>query len=509
MTTLNELALYNSIDAAATLQIHNALLAQHSQSIQSSEGEEWPFQQTYDMTMRLREPLVSMMSTGVRVDKKALALTRDEAAKEIDIKLLELEKLCGHPLNPNSNKQCAQYFYEEKRIPPYRSRKTGNVTTDDKAMSRLVKGTAARPGLPEAKLIQEIRALRKLLGTYLDIVFDEDDRLRCSYNIRGSKYGRLSSTKTIHDTGMNMQNLPEAFLAFLIPDPGMCFLSFDKAGAEWVVVAFLAEDPLMMEVVENGLDPHLRTAYLMFNLPEDLIKEEAKNIGHTTDPLEIEKIREGMGAVMRAMLKSGHFLPRNMSLRQAAKKANHGLNYDEGAKEFAFQNEIVDKDAKRIVDLYHEAYPGIRNKFHRGVKESLRKTRTLENCFGRRIKLLDKWGPDLWKSAYSAIPQSTVVDLVNQGLCSIYEDRSPWMLESEILMQVHDSVMLQTPINPQLPRVTTSCLHHLDPVLSYGLREFHIRTDIKVGMNGRDMVEVRSGEEALSWVEAFTRGQSK
>lgn len=473
---------YNAYDAAVTREIWEPI--QHSMDTGG-------YRQAYSMTMRLLDPLTYMMTRGIRVDMKALEATRRVVDQRIDAAQLELNELCGRPLNPNSPKDCQGYFYIEKGIKPYLNK--GRITTDDKAMQRIARGTAARPGLREARLVQEIRGLRKLRGTYLDIQFDADGRLRCAYNPRGTKFGRLSSSKTIFGTGMNMQNLPEQFQRFLVPDPGYVMLDLDKRQAEWVVVAYLSGDARMIQVIEEGADPHARTASLMFGVSEEVIALEAKAVGHSTDPGEVESARKSLLQGARDELEAAPFLIRNMSLRQAGKKSNHGLNYDEGYRTFALQNEIPEADAKRIVALYHQAYPGIRQ-WHEHIRKQLNRDRTLENCYGRRIKFFDAWGPDLWKAAYSAIPQSTVVDLINEGMAEIYEDRNASMRYIELLMQVHDSIRFQYPLantkpNGRLERTLDTCFDYLNPELEYGGQTFRIATDLKVGFNGADMVE--------------------
>src|SRR5690606_11604294 len=108
-------------------------------------------------------------------------------------------------------------------------------------------------------------------------------RMRCSYNPRGTKFGRLSSSKTIFGTGTNFQNLPQEFKKFLVADPGYCFVEVDKRQAEWVAVAYLTGDANMIEAIEKGMDVHTHTASLMFDADPSIIKYEHKLIGHTTD----------------------------------------------------------------------------------------------------------------------------------------------------------------------------------------------------------------------------------
>lgn len=183
----------------------------------SEELDQLGFRETYEMTVEMFPSLLYMMVTGMPVNPLALAETKDEIKAKIEAKEAELAERADYVFNPGSPKQCYDYFYVHKRIKPYISRKTGSPTTDDTAMSRIIK----RYGLPEARLVQEIRALRKLEGTYLEMKYDPDNRIRCMYNPRGTTTGRLSSSATIFETGGNMQNLHPEFKRFLVANEAL------------------------------------------------------------------------------------------------------------------------------------------------------------------------------------------------------------------------------------------------------------------------------------------------
>lgn len=476
---------YNAKDASVTKECADAFM---------DEVDEQGYRWTYDFTVRLFPPLTYMMTRGILVSMEALESAKKTAEEQIESTQERLNELAGEELNANSPKQLKEYFYIKKGIPPYTkatktpSGRESRITVDDKALQRIARGTATRRGLPEAKLIQEIRGLKKLVGTYLDIEFDRDGRMRCSYNPRGTRYGRLSSSKTIFGTGTNMQNLPEEFKGFLIADPGCIFWELDKAGAEWVVVAYTSGDARMIKCCEEGLDPHVYTAQHMYEAPPDLVVAENKVIGHTTDPDIISELRRKH---FPKGFDTGRPLPRTMSMRQAGKKSNHGLNYDETFRMFALINEILESEAKDIIRFYGETYPGVKRN-HERIKEDLRRDRTLYNCFGRKVKFLERWGPDLWKSAYSMEPQSTVGDLVNLGICETYEDPHEDLSDTEVLAQVHDSCLFQNHDKDyhKLARAIIRTERHFNPTLEAHGREYKIGTDLKIGYDWKNMEEV-------------------
>lgn len=478
---------YSALDSACMMEIHNKFW---------DDLDEQAYERTYQMTLDLFPVLTFMQTRGMKVNHHLLNETKEDVLRSAAEKQAELDELVGHPLNVNSSKACQQYFYVELGMQPILKPKTKQITTDDRAMQRLVRGKAGQPGLRQAKLVQEIRGLQKLYGTYLNISFDEDDRLRGAYNPRGTKFGRLSSGKTIFDTGMNYQNLPQEFKKFLVADDDYVLVEVDKRQAEWVVVAYFANDANMVQAIEKGLDVHAYTASLMFDLPMEVIAYENDIVGHATNGEQIHKLRMDDEVLKKLYTPKW---PRGMSLRQCGKKSNHGLNYDEGYMNFALLNEMEPGEAKKVVAMYHDIYPSIR-KSYEVIKRQLQKDRTLTNCFGRKVRFMGEWGNDLWKSSYSMIPQSTVVDSLNQGMVKVYNDRSITVERNvDILAQVHDSILMQVPLSVAkdqnlfetfIEKVYT----YTSPTLSYNGNEFKIATDAKIGFNWGGKHKVHNAE---------------
>lgn len=195
---------YCGKDSAVALEAWGIL------SEEMTEKDFWP---TYNMTTELYHPLTYMTVRGFRVEHSALEKTKLEVESAIRKRYEELIGIAEWPFNPRSPKQTNQYFYVTKGIKAYLNR-DGNPSTDDKALARIYR----RYNLREAKLVQEIRGLEKLHGTYMEVGFDADGRLRCSWNPRGTWTGRLSSAATVFGTGMNMQNIHPEYKHFLVAD---------------------------------------------------------------------------------------------------------------------------------------------------------------------------------------------------------------------------------------------------------------------------------------------------
>lgn len=287
------------------------------------------------------------------------------------------------------------------------------------------------------------------------------------------------------------------------------FVEFDKAGSEWVITAYCANDARMIEVATGSKSPHVITGSLISGAPEELVQKDDDVIGMLGDPIEINKLRL---AHLPDLLGGDYFIPRTMSIRQAGKKSNHGLNYGMQYRRFAFENEMDDSDAKRIVHLYSSvAYPGLSD-YWEGIRRELQdNNRTLTNCFGEKRRFLDEWGPELWMAAYAYKPQSTNVRMVNGAMVKIY--RNPKLDHWRNGAQVHDSLMYQRPIPNTAAKwraMAGECLlianDYMRPLLTYSGREFHVNTDMKIGWNwGKDVEEngtvIRKGMEKVKLVD--------
>jgi len=469
---MTKLWTYNAKDVAGTAEALDGLLL---------ELEKQDNMATYMRTMALYPALLYMEIRGIHADRGLLRAVKDEISERINVLQERLNELAGEPINPNSPTQLRNYFYIKLGIKPYTNYKTGSISVDVNALKRMCKATSTRPAIEEAKIIMEIRSLRKLKGTYLDIEFDADSRLRCSINPVGTKNGRISTSQTLFGTGTNNQNLPQQFKKFLLADDGNALVELDKTQGEWVIVGFLSGDGNMMNIIGSGEDAHIATGHMAFGVPKDLIKAESKAAGNETDPIKLRAIRkENVPEILK------YNIPSSLTVRQAGKKSNHGLNYDMGYTTFAIQNEVPESDAKTIINAYHEAYPSIRV-WHKWIRDELSKSRTLTNIFGRKRTFYANWGKPMFKDGYAFTPQSSLVDLLNRGIILIYDDKSRYMKPTDYLMQVHDSLLYQWYLADgrfnRLARAVWKQREHLEPTLTWQNRQFIVKTDMKMGLN--------------------------
>ncbi len=455
---------YNAMDAAVLLQIFP------KQRKELYDMGNW---ETYTAQRDLLHPLVYAGDRGMPIDREGMKA----ASKKADIRIQELDAelrtVMGPEVNYNSTQQLIEYFYTQRKIKPYvRRRKSGESTpsVDEKALTRL-----ASHGYEEARMILEIRKLSKMKGTYYEMGVDEDGRLRCSYNPVGTVQARISSSATIWGTGGNLQNLTPDMRAMLKADEGGIYISIDLSQAENRVVAYEALEPKMMSAFEKGLDLHTQTGCFIYGIP---------------------------------------FSECTPEIRADGKVANFGLNYGLGIESFILQYKLDREQGKRIWHRYHEIYPGVKE-WHERIKEELRAgNRVLKNCYGRKRRFLDRWGPDLFEKAYNYKPQSTIATKINEdGIKYVYYNQDLFG-DAEFANSVHDSVWVWCPLRDGVERivqVATQIKTQLERPLSINDHQVVIPADIKIGfsINEETMLEWKSDNRNFSDQQSLTEELSE
>ncbi len=468
--------IYNAKDSAVCIEALPRIL---------SRLEEMNNLDVYQHQKALIGPLTYMQLRGIKMNHKAMKEESNSTGDKIAELTRQLKELTGYDINPASSKQVQAYFYDVKGEKPYINRATSKPSADKDAIKRLSRATSKREGYAEARLLQQISQLAYNKSHYLDVTLDTDNRLRCSFNPVGTKYGRLSSSETIFDTGTNMQNLPEDFRRYLLADDDCMIFNVDLSQAENRIVAYIAPEPNMIKAFQEKIDVHSLTATFF------------------TKDMDVAEIKRQDNEDIKCPLGGGMY-----TWRFWGKKANHGLNYDLGFRSFGLLYEISDKDSQFIVERYHTAYPGVRQ-YHAWVRAALSKTRTLENAFGRKCMFLDRWGDDMFKEAYAFFPQSTVADIINRrGLNYMYYNQDLFR-SVDLLLQIHDSIAFQMNYKKYTWEEQATCLmllkESLEQPLSWRGSTFSIPADTSVGFNLHKKEMEKIKDDDFSSVERLAR----
>jgi DNA polymerase-1 len=459
---------YNGLDCCVT---------QESRVVQECDLREQNLLPQFFDTMELVDPLIRATRRGILIDTKKREEMR--LKNESELKNLQnfLDIAAGSPLNVGSNKQVTGLLYDKLKLPAkykkVKGRSTGNRTADADAIVEL----AGKHKHPVLHAILNIRELRTLDERYFSTRIDSDGRIRCSFDITGTRSYRLSSRASIYGSGTNLQNQPEFIRAYYIADPGKAFVYRDYSQAEVWVVAALGRDEWLLSILQDPTrDIHRETAAVIFGKkPEDVTPAE----------------------------------------RQLGKKSRHALNY--GMQDSRFV-EVVNLDAettgvridlalaRRVQDGFFALHPNHKSVYWRGVEDELRYSRTLVNGFGYKRTFYGRYDDKLVRDAYSWIPQSTIGVLGRKAWVAI--DRAVQPLGGEVLLNVHDSILVQCDVD-KVTQVAAAMESAMAIPFSINGYTLTVPTDCKVGYNWGNMGKDGSNPNGLRDIKKFLASPEK
>lgn len=429
---------YNCLDCVSTWECAN--------EIYRELNEFGTYQFYINHSHRLIKPLMEMQRRGIKIDLPKREAIRDNLERDLKEMQARLNEAVGHELNVLSPKQMKDFLYQELGLPRKYNRNSGNLTADEDAINDLAKKNSS----PIFSLILDIRGTKKLLSTYILAPLDKDGRMRCSYGITGTVTGRLSSRESVYGSGTDLQNIPrgEIVRGIFIPDEGMVFINADLSQAEARAVAYLSGDYQLQSLFENPVgDIHRFNASRCFCKPLKEVTEKE---------------------------------------RQLAKTLVHAANYGTGAKKFSALTGFSEDRSRQLLNQYFALYPGVKV-WHRRVEEQIYKTKMMETPLGRKRMFFGRLGPDLVREAIAYVPQSLVSDILNLGLVEAYRALPP---QWEFLLQVHDSVLAQVPIETPPEHIWKFFKHFFEIGIEVNGKRMKIPVDIKTGPNWGSLKEL-------------------
>jgi len=197
---------------------------------------------------------------------------------------------------------------------------------------------------------------------------------------------------------MSMPNVRKMF----VPDEGMMMGDLDLDSADLRIVVQESNCQGMKDLFREGLKPYLVIAREYFHDP----------------------------SINKA---SPHYY--------TFKKLCHATNYLGKAPTIAGQCGLLVKEVERIQRWYFGMFPEIQKWQEDFVKKCIR-TATVSNAFGYRKKWFDRIEGNTLNEMVAWLPQSSIAVLINK----IYVNVDSNLPRVEVLLQVHDSLTLQYPI---------------------------------------------------------------
>ena len=448
---------YNALDASRTYQIY---------SRQQKELDTTGKRGHYETFVKPLYPLVyDTCSRGIAIDNVYLDKIRSELATILGPIEKEL-KLIGNPLvapkqikkklrdkandtetekafkevieeipqefNPNSDKQIKSVLIGlGYKIPITKGKESVN-------RENLLKLNRKSPSPFIGNLLPYNR-LSKIKSTYASLVLDSDSRLRYFYNIAGTISGRFSASKTSWGTGLNILTIPRGISEFplkvknlFVPDAGKTLVEVDLSQAELRVVAWLANETKLIDLMENNEDVHQYTANRVSEI-------------------------------------SGLICP-----RQLGKRINHASNYGMGAEKFSdsclleADLSISVADARKLLQARSDTFPAI-SVWHRAIEAEIGRTRRLTSPLGRSAFFYGPLNDAMIRQGLSFIPQATVVDTINKAWIEMSKFPG-YNNDFRCIAQVHDALVFE---------VDTKCLDFFMFLLNNALEQPIVINNIK------------------------------
>lgn len=396
---------YNCEDAVRTFEIREV----EEQAI-AALTPAWPkLPSVVAFQHRVQPVITKMMLRGVRSDD----VSRNRMGMALMMRATELQsevnQICGQELNINSPKQMQEFFYDILGVSPVYNRQPNGqrtLTCDDDA---LIKIAGRNPVLrPLVARIQGLRSAGKFLSTYVHMRRDYDGRLRCSYNVAGTKTYRLSSSENAFGSGGNLQNIPEGdddddllvalpnIRTLFLPDEGKTWFDLDGDSADLRIVTGESGCRQMQHYFREKKKPYVEIAKEFYR-----------------DPTITKQHRSYK--TMKALC--------------------HGTNYGGEAPGLSERVGLPVHDVDRVQKWYFGMCPEIKV-WQDDIKAQIVSRGYIENPFGQRLYNWDRPSKKLLNEALAWTPQSAVGRLINTIACLI-DEQLPWC---ELLLQVHDSL---------------------------------------------------------------------
>jgi len=360
----------------------------------------------YEIELPLVSVLFDMEKVGFAIDTKVLDNLNTKFSQELQEIADNIHSYTDNKtFNINSPKQLAEVLFDELGLPGGKKR-----STDVDSLKYFIdKHGIIAP-------ILRYRRLSKLISTYLvglTSYLKGDDRLHTIFKQALTTTGRLSSTAP------NLQNIPvrtdegkEVRSAF-VASKGNKLVVADYSQIELRLLAHFSGDEKLVSDFNSGKDIHTATAAAVFGIP-------------------IENV--------------------TFDMRRKAKAVNFGIIY--GISDFGLSENVgcSIKEAKEFIENYFLTYPTIKS-YMDNIKEFAVKNGYVSTFTGRK-----RYIPELKSTNFNTrsfgeraamnMPlQGSASDIIKLAMIKVYNRLSKEGLKAKLIMQVHDELVIDTPIN--------------------------------------------------------------
>lgn len=404
--SLDDALSYAAADAYFTLRLYRIF------------RERVHLEKLWDAYINIERPLIRILRDmelrGILIDQRHLKYAAVRYPELMEELAAEIYEEAGEVFNLDSSTQLGPILYEKLGIGTnVRKTATGRYSTDKKTLT-IYAG--------KHHIVENILRRKKIKKTYdvyvkgLSEYVEENGRVYPQFNSTGTVTGRFSGSSPSLQQVQGDEVEEIKVRDFFIPSPGYIFIVGDYGQIELRVMAHFAKDIVAIAAFNSGRDFHNETAREMYGVDTPTARQ-----------------------------------------RFFAKALNFGIPYGRGPISVAETLDIkvgckshdCGECGACYIQRWFGAFPAVKP-----YKEALiRRTRSqgfMRTISGRKRRLAHICSPDpklrfgAERQAFNTLCQGSAADIIKLGMVQVAPRLKA--LDAHILIQVHDELVVEAPI---------------------------------------------------------------
>ena len=488
---------YNALDCYNTMLNAMRLLPMLTQI-------PWAFN-NYNAFFRLSVgPCFSMALTGFKIDTDRHKQIIDDLSATVDVELAKLRIMTDDPdFNPSSSPEVASFLYDvigakQTRLQARKKNGRDLSRSVDKKILKLIK---EQPNPLLGIFIDQLWAQkepRNNISKYGSLrKLASNGRFYYSFSASGTETGRFSGSGHQTWVGTNPQNIPPEMREFLVADDDYVVVDIDYRASDDRFIAYEANDPVKIDLVESGKDPHAFHASFFFKVDYDWVIAGKK----AQDPVIVHPIT-GIRSNTKRVVHGRNFMMQAETLyntmgRESVVATALALGYENGAT-------MSDKEligvCRQLCDAYDNQKTGLYKRIRPWQEELITECVSNGNLLTSAGGVTRYFFGDpsrdnkIQRDMAAFKGQSGTASNINRALLTLFYSGIIDLNTVILLLQVHDSLTFLVH-KDHLSKIKDIVAVMEAPITING-QQVVIPTDVSVGLTwSKDM---------LDWNESVT-----
>jgi len=458
-----------------------------------------------NVTKLAMEYILDMEINGLKYDiemNRSISALMVKEIAELDELIF---KVVPRGINLDSAKEVTELLYTRMGFTPPFTTKSGEPSTDGEALLTLAGLNPLNPPKdyktpdPDKQFLAWMAKRKDLNSThntfvksYVEDFVKRDGRVHPSYNLHGTSGFRISGDSP------NLTQLPRPKHGYNIRDcyiveSGKVFIAFDFSSAEVKILGALCKDPNMLKAIADGLDFHSFSASSMLKVPYETFMKVLE------DPNN-ELFKEYKG------------------IRQTAKVLTFSILYGSSVAGIAMQLNIDKEDAQKYMDMYFDAYPGMKT-FIDDAHNMAKWNQRVITPFGQRRQEYGTHPCFKQTAAYNAALRNSANVLVQSTTSTLglivfaHLNRALKKLGGKAICTVYDSCEFEVPLEKAAEAIEI-CFYYLNefPQEIFDWLELPVGCEGELGVGWGTAEVVHRGvtqEECENIINKLTESRNK